>query len=198
MFCAILLPPRKESSESTEHEREMPAITVDRYDLEILSELQRNGRVTNSALGEKVHLSMSQVSRRIQRLEENGVIRQYAAMLDPEVLGLGVLAITSVTLGRHGDTQGDAFEAAVADMPEVLECLSVTGEADYILRVVSTDLASFSDFMMKRLLRLPGVVNVKSNIALKRIKETHALPLNHVTHPAQVARRVVLAKSTIS
>jgi DNA-binding Lrp family transcriptional regulator len=193
-----LLPPCKESFESTEHEREMPAITVDRYDLEILSELQRNGRVTNSALGEKVHLSMSQVSRRIQRLEENGVIRQYAAMLDPEVLGLGVLAITSVTLGRHGDTQGDAFEAAVADMPEVLECLSVTGEADYILRVVSTDLASFSDFMMKRLLRLPGVVNVKSNIALKRIKETHALPLNHVTHPAQVARRVVLAKSTIS
>lgn len=176
----------------------MPAITVDRYDLEILSELQRNGRVTNSALGEKVHLSMSQVSRRIQRLEESGVIRQYAAMLDSEVLGLGVLAITSVTLGRHGDTQGDAFEAAVADMPEVLECLSVTGEADYILRVVSTDLASFSDFMMKRLLRLPGVVNVKSNIALKRIKETHALPLNHVTHPAQVARRVVLAKSTLS
>jgi DNA-binding Lrp family transcriptional regulator len=173
----------------------MSAITVDRYDLEILSELQRNGRATNSALGERVHLSMSQVSRRIQRLEESGIIRQYAALLDSEVLGLGVLAITSVTLGRHGDTQGDAFEQAVADMPEVLECLSVTGEADYILRVVATDLASFSEFMMKRLLRLPGVVNVKSNIALKRIKETHALPLNHVTQPAQVARRVVLAKS---
>jgi DNA-binding Lrp family transcriptional regulator len=188
--------PREELAKSGKHEQEMPAITVDKYDLEILSELQRNGRVTNSALGEKIHLSMSQVSRRIQRLEDNGVIRQYAAMLDSEVLGLGVLAITSVTLGRHGDTQGDAFEAAVTDMPEVLECLSVTGEADYILRVVATDLASFSEFMMKRLLRLPGVVNVKSNIALKRIKETHALPLNHVTHPAQVARRVVLAKSS--
>ena len=172
----------------------MSNITVDRYDLELLAELQRNGKSTNQALGEKVHLSMSQVSRRVQRMEETGLIRHYAAMLDSELLGLGVLAITSITLGRHGESQGDAFEQAVADMPEVLECLSVTGEADYILRVVATDLASFSDFMMKRLLRLPGVINVKSNIALKRIKQTHALPLNHVTQPEQVARRVVLSR----
>lgn len=172
----------------------MSAITVDRYDLEILAALQRDGRTTNSTLGEKIHLSTSQVSRRVQRLEEAKVISRYAAMLDPEVVGLGVTAFTSVTLERHGEAQGDAFERAIADMPEVLECLSVTGEADYVLRVVATDLASFSEFMMKRLLRLPGVVNVKSSIALKRIKQTHVLPLEHVAQPAQATRRLVFSK----
>lgn len=172
----------------------MSLVSVDRHDLELLAELQRDGKLTNSMLGEKIHLSTSQVSRRIQRLEETKVISHYAAILDLDVVGLGVTAFTSVTLGRHGEAQGDAFERAVADMPEVLECLSVSGEADYVLRVVTPDLASFSEFMMKRLLRLPSVVNVKSNIALKRIKQTHVLPLDHVTQPVETRRRLVFSK----
>lgn len=172
----------------------MSSVTVDRHDLELLAELQRDGKLTNSMLGEKIHLSTSQVSRRIQRLEETKVISHYAAILDLDVVGLGVTAFTSVTLGRHGEAQGDAFERAVADMPEVLECLSVSGEADYVLRVVTPDLASFSEFMMKRLLRLPSVVNVKSNIALKRIKQTHVLPLDHVMQPVEARRRLVFSK----
>lgn len=172
----------------------MSAISVDKFDLALLEELQRDGRMTNAALGLKVHLSTSQVSRRVQRLEEAGVIAHYSAMLDPEVVGLGVIAFTSVTLGRHGETEGDNFERAVAQMPEVLECLSVTGEADYMLRVVAPDLAAFSEFMMKSLLRLPGVINVKSNIALKKIKQTHVLPLEHVAAPAEAARKLVLTR----
>jgi len=172
----------------------MSLVTVDRHDLELLAELQRDGKLTNSMLGEKIHLSTSQVSRRIQRLEDTKVISHYAAILDLDVVGLGVTAFTSVTLGRHGEAQGDAFERAVADMPEVLECLSVSGEADYVLRVVTPDLASFSEFMMKRLLRLPSVVNVKSNIALKRIKQTHVLPLDHVAQPVETRRRLVFSK----
>ncbi|GIZ50176.1 Lrp/AsnC family transcriptional regulator [Noviherbaspirillum aridicola] len=173
----------------------MAAISVDKFDLALLAELQRDGRMTNAALGQKVHLSTSQVSRRVQRLEETGVIGHYSAMLDPEVVGLGVIAFTSVTLGRHGEAEGDTFERAIAQMPEVLECLSVTGEADYMLRVVAPDLNAFSEFMMKRLLKLPGVINVKSNIALKKIKQTHVLPLDHVAEPAEASRRLVLSRS---
>lgn len=173
----------------------MTAISVDKFDLELLAQLQQDGRMTNAALGQKVHLSTSQVSRRVQRLEETGVIDHYSAMLNPEVVGLGVIAFTSVTLGRHGEAEGENFERAVVRMPEVLECLSVTGEADYMLRVVAPDLAAFSEFMMKSLLRLPGVINVKSNIALKKIKQTHVLPLDHVAAPPEAARRLVMART---
>ncbi|NEX63074.1 Lrp/AsnC family transcriptional regulator [Noviherbaspirillum galbum] len=173
----------------------MSSIQVDRYDLEILNALQRDGRATNGTIGEKIHLSTSQVSRRIQRLEEAQVIGQYAALLNAEIVGLGVEAFTFVTLGRHGDRHGDShaesFERAVTDMPQVLECISVTGESDYIVRVVAPDLATFSDFMMKKLLRLPGVINVKSTITLKKVKGTHVLPLDHITQPAQTERRLV-------
>src|SRR5689334_18587513 len=92
----------------------LTTITVDRFDVELLASLQQDGKATNSALGEKVHLSTSQVSRRIQRLEESGVISQFAAILDPDILGLGVIAFTSVTLERHGEARSEAFEKAVA------------------------------------------------------------------------------------
>lgn len=171
----------------------MSTISVDRHDLALLAELQRDGRATNSALGEKVHLSTSQVSRRIQRLEETDVISHYVAVLNPEVVGLGVIAFTHVTLDRQGE-QGGRFEEAIADIPEVLECLAVTGDADYILRIASPDLASFSDFMTTRLLRLPGVANVKSTVTLKTIKQSFSLPLEHIKRPAQVKRQITFTK----
>src|SRR5450830_459878 len=171
-------------------ERKMSTITVDRFDLALLTELQRDGHITNSALGQKVHLSTSQISRRVQRLEEAHVIERYTAVLDPAVVGLGVTAFTNVTLDRQGETRGDQFEKAVQSMPEIMECFSITGEADYILRIVAPDLAAFSELMMTRLLRLPGVTNVKSNITMKQIKHSHVLPLDHVTQPAQSRQRI--------
>jgi Lrp/AsnC family leucine-responsive transcriptional regulator len=171
----------------------MNKVAVDRYDIDLLQALQRDGRATNSALGEKVHLSTSQVSRRIQRLEETDVISHYVAVLNPEVVGLGVMAFTHVTLDRQGE-QGGRFEEAIADIPEVLECLSVTGEADYILRIAVPDLASFADFMTTRLLRLPGVANVKSTVTLKTIKQSFSLPLEHIKRPAEVKRQITFTK----
>jgi len=168
----------------------MTKVAVDRFDLDLLAELQRDGHATNAALGEKIHLSTSQVSRRIQRLEEAQVITGYTAVLDPETLGLGLVALTQVCLGHQGQ-QAEQFEAAIADIPEILECLAVTGEADYVVRIVAPDLASFSDFINQRLLRLPGVASVKSIITLKTVKRTSRLPLDHITQPVREKRRVV-------
>lgn len=163
----------------------MPTITLDRYDLALLDALQRDGNATNAALGEAVHLSSSQVSRRLTHLAEVGIIAGYAALLDPAVIGLSVTAFAQVILERHGQTQSDAFENAAAAMPEVTECFSVSGDADYFLRIVAPDLQAFSELMMKRVLRLPGVAHIKTNIALQKVKQTHVLPLDHV---AQTAR----------
>jgi DNA-binding Lrp family transcriptional regulator len=171
-------------------EGKMFAITVDRYDLQLLEELQRDGLATNGTLGEKIHLSASQVSRRVQRLQEAKVIDHYAAILDPAAIGLHVMAFTQVTLDRQGSNSGEKFEREVANLPQVLECFSLAGEADYILRVVTPDLASFSEFMNKHLLRLSGVTNVKSNITLRKVKQTHILPLEHVAQPVQSNQRI--------
>ena len=114
----------------------MSSISIDLHDLQILNLLQQDGRATNALLGEKIHLSSSQVSRRVQRLEETHVISRYAALLNPEIAGLDVEAYIFVTLGRHGESHGDPFERAVTDMPEVLDCIAVTGECDYILREI--------------------------------------------------------------
>ena len=168
----------------------MSTITVDRHDLQLLAALQRDGQATNGALGEAIHLSASQVSGRVQRLQEAGVIDHYAAILDPAAVGLGLMVFTLVTLDRHGTDTAEKFEREIARLPQVLECFSVTGEADYIVRIVTPDLASFSDFMTRHLLRLPGVTNVKSNITLQKVKQTQVLPLDHVTQPTPSRQRI--------
>ncbi len=151
--------------------------TLDRTDLQLLAALQRDGRVTNPELGEQVHLSASQVSRRIQRLEEAGLIDRRVTLLRPGKVGLTVTAFTRVSLERHGEARNDAFDRAVALMPEVLECYSVTGPYDYQLRIVAADLEAFAQFMMHRLMRLPGVRSVESSVVLQEIKRTTELPL---------------------
>lgn len=165
-------------------------ISVDRFDLQLLAELQVDGHATNSVLGEKVHLSSSQVSRRVQRLQEAKVIDHYAAILDPAAVGLHVVAFTQVTLDRQGSNSGEKFEREVAQLAQVLECFALAGEADYILRIVTPDLASFSEFMNKRLLRIPGVTTVRSNITLHKVKQTHILPLDHVMRPMESQQRI--------
>lgn len=181
----------------------MTSINVDRHDLALLAELQRDGRATNAALGEIIHLSTSQVSRRVQRLQDAGIIDHYAAVIDPAVVGLGVTAFTHVVLERqggiqadHGETHGAKFEREIAGLPEVLECFSVAGEADYILRIVAYDLAALSEFMMKHLLHLPGVSTVKSTIALQKIKQTSVLPLDHIKRPRLSRQRIRFSSAT--
>ena len=168
----------------------MQTITLDRYDLSLLDALQRNGNATNSVLGEAVHLSASQISRRLQRLADTGLIAGYAALLDPEAIGLGVTAFAQVILEHHGKAQSEAFESAASAMQEVMECFSVSGDADYLLRIVAPDLQAFSELMMKRVLRLPGVAHIKTNIALQKVKQTHVLPLDHIAQPSRPRQQI--------
>jgi Lrp/AsnC family leucine-responsive transcriptional regulator len=152
------------------------AADLDIFDLRLLAALQRDGRAPNAALAETVGLSASQVSRRLARLESEGVIATYAALLQPDAVGLSVLAFSSVSLERQAEAM-DGFEAAVLRFPEILECYSVTGEQDFVLRIVAKDLKAFADFLSNRLLRVPGVRSVRSSIVLHTIKQTTALPL---------------------
>jgi Lrp/AsnC family leucine-responsive transcriptional regulator len=153
---------------------------LDKIDLRILALLQQDGRLSNLDIAARVALSPSPCLRRIRRLEEAGVIRRYAAILDPERLGLGMLAYVSVKLEKRGKMPLDKFRDTVQSWPEVMACYAMTGDMDYLLRVNVQDLEHFSRFVMERLLRQPGVVDVKSSFALERIKETTELPLGHL------------------
>ena len=156
-------------------------LLLDRFDIGLLAALQRNAHSTHQQLGEVVFLSASQVSRRIQRLESAGLIARTVALLDPTRLGLGVRAISYVTLARHGDEEGGSFERDILGIPEVVECFAVTGESDYILKIFAADLAALSESVLKRLTRLKGVASIRSNIVLQCIKSTTELPLSHLS-----------------
>lgn len=157
---------------------------LDKFDLQLLAQLQRDGHASNAMLADRIHLSPSQVSRRVQRLEQAGFIERYCALLRPAAVGLGVTAFTSVSLERHAETHTDTFNDAVRAMDEVLECFAVTGESDYLLRIVAPDLAALSEFMLHRLMRVAGVRSVKSNVVLAEIKRTTCLPLGHLQRSA--------------
>jgi Lrp/AsnC family leucine-responsive transcriptional regulator len=158
----------------------MPALPLDRTDVRILEVLQNEGRLSNQEVAERVSLSPSPCLRRIKRLEEQGVIRGYVALVDAEKVGLGLLAYVSVKLEKRGKMPMEEFRARVQGWPEVLSCYAMTGEMDYLLHVQVEDLQHFSRFVLDRLLRQPGVVDVKSSFALECIKDTTALPLLRV------------------
>lgn len=162
----------------------MSKINLDKIDRKILAILQQDGRLSNQEIAERVNLSPSPCLRRIRHLEEAGVIRQYVALLDPDKLGLGLLAYVNVRLEKHNDAAPAGarapradFAASVANWPEVVACYAMTGEMDYLLRVHVEDMEHFSHFMMETLLKHPAVLDVKSSFALQRVKDTTALPL---------------------
>lgn len=150
---------------------------LDRHDIKILAALQEDARMSNVALSERVHLSPSQCSRRITRLEQAGLVLGYHAQLDPAAIGLDVVALVTVSLKEHGEDAVRAFQSAVLALPEVLECALTTGDADYLLRVAAPDLKSFSNIVMHRLMALPNVGNLRSSIILDQIKPLAGLPL---------------------
>ena len=129
-------------------------------------------------LARQVALSPSPCLRRLQRLEETGVISHYTAILNPERLGLSLLAFVNVSLDKRAGHATDEFKEAVKEWPEVSECYAMTGEMDYLLRVLVTDLQHFSRFVMDKVLRHPGVLDVKSSFALEEVKRTTMLPVD--------------------
>lgn len=149
----------------------------DPTDWKILAILQENARISNVELAEKVHLSPSPCLARVKALEESGLIRHYAALLDPNAIGLGISVFVQVRLERQSEAALVAFEGAVAGRSEVMECYLMMGSSDYLLRVVVPDLEGFQQFVVSFLSRIPGVGNIQSSVALKPVKYKTALPL---------------------
>jgi DNA-binding Lrp family transcriptional regulator len=156
------------------------AAPIDRTDCKILDLLQDDARLANVELAQKVGLSPSPCLRRVRLLEEGGVIRRYVTLLDPARVGLPVSVFVQVTLERQVETALQQFEDAVRRHPEVMECYLMTGDADYLLRVVAPDLESYQRFLLDNLTRIPGVASIKSSFALKQVSYRTALPLNHI------------------
>ena len=156
----------------------MQTADLDVIDRKILAELQRNGRATNVELAERVHLSPAQCYRRQKRLEESGLIRKYVAELDAVKLGFTVTAFVSVTIANGPYKQPQRFQQAIAGISEIQECHTVTGEADYLLKVVAPDLKAFSSFLMERLTKLFDITNTTSMLSLEELKQTSALPIH--------------------
>jgi Lrp/AsnC family transcriptional regulator, leucine-responsive regulatory protein len=158
----------------------MPIYDADGIDRKILDQLQDNGRITNQELADQVGLSPSPCLRRVRQLEAGGVISRYVALVDPEALGLSVCAFVRVRLDQQDDRHLAAFEAAISDFPEVMECYLMTGEADYQLRVLVGSLGEFEDFLRHRLTRVKGVANVTTSFALRPIVYKTALPTQNL------------------
>ncbi|WKB54881.1 Lrp/AsnC family transcriptional regulator [Eleftheria terrae] len=156
-------------------------IELDAIDRRILRALQVDGRMTYDQLAGEVQLSPSATLRRVKRLEEAGAIAGYVALVPPERVGLGLTAYLNVRLEKHSEVHKrnpmDLFRAAVQAWPEVVECVALTGEMDYLLRVVVEDMAHYSRFVMDTLLKHPSVADCKTSFVLDRVKNTTAVPV---------------------
>ena len=156
----------------------MPNKSLDAIDRQILENLQNDARMRNVELAEKVGLSPSPCLRRVGNLEETGVIRGYATLVDAEAVGLPVSVFVSVTLEKQIEKALEKFEKEIRARPEVMECYLMTGEADYLLRVGTADLGAYERFLIEHLTRIPGVASIKSSFALKQVAYRTALPIS--------------------
>jgi len=150
---------------------------LDDVDRKILAILQQEGRIPNSQLASRVHLSDSPCLRRVKALEQAGVIERYVAVLRPEALGLSAEVFVHIALQRQGEADLHEFEQAVREIPEVVECHLMSGEFDYLIRVVVRDMADYERIHSERLTRLPSVARVQSSFALRAVKRSGSLPV---------------------
>lgn len=153
-------------------------LELDRKDRSILRALQKNARISNLELAEQVGLSPTPCLRRVKRLEELGVIDRHVTILNPEKLGLGLTAYIGISMDRHTPDRFDDFEQAIKTFPEILECSIVTGQdADFLLKVMVTDMQHYERFLLGKLARLTGVTGVHSSFVMRKLVNTTELPL---------------------
>jgi Lrp/AsnC family leucine-responsive transcriptional regulator len=151
---------------------------IDRYDRRILDELQRDGRISNQELAERIGLSPAPCLRRVRALEQSGLIVGYRALLDARQLGLSLMALIHISMDRHTPERFANFDKLVAELPEVMECLLITGQdADYQLKVVVRDMDAFQALLLERITRIEGVSGVHSSFVLRRVVDKTAFPL---------------------
>jgi len=148
---------------------------IDKTDIEILKILQQNARATVKEIAEKVHLSTTPVHERIKRLEHSGIIRQYAALLNHTRVGRGLMVICYVSLKEHNRNAGAKFIKSIRELPEVIECYNISGEYDFMLKVVEENMDSYYDFHVNRLSQIENMGNIQSVFVMGIIKETHQL-----------------------
>jgi len=158
--------------------RKAPQFSLDAIDRRILAALQEDASLTNVDLADKVGLSPSPCLARVRALEQAGVILKRVALLDPLKLGASISVFIRVALEKQTEAVLDRFESAMARFPEVMECYLMTGDSDYLLRVVVPDILALQDFIVGRLSKTAGVANIRSSFALKQVKYKTALPLN--------------------
>ena len=155
---------------------------LDRYDRQILRVLQEDGRISNQELAERIGLSPSPCLRRVRALEDAGLITAYRALLDARKLGLTLTVLIHISMDQHTPERFEGFESAVAAIPEVLECLLITGQdADYQLKVVVGDMDDFQELLLNRITRIPGVTGVHSSFVLRRVVDKTALPVDETS-----------------
>ena len=155
----------------------MPQRSLDAIDRRILSHIQNQGKLSNVQLASLVGLSPSPCLARVRSLEKENIILQYVALVDPEALGLNVSVFIQVTLERQVEQALQAFESRMRAYPEVMECYLMTGDADYLLRVVVRDMAELQEFIVQKLSTIAGVANIRSSFSLKQVKYKTALPI---------------------
>jgi len=156
----------------------MPMIPLDRTDYRILHHLQNDGRLTNLELAERVGLSPSPCLRRVRALEQAGILKRYVGIVDAKAVGLPISAFINVSLRSQEVGALDAFQNAVKSFPEVMECYLMTGNSDYLLRVVVPDLESYERFLAEKLTRIPGIANIQTSFARKPVVARTELPLS--------------------
>lgn len=157
----------------------MAKITMDRTDFRILHHLQNNGRISNAELADLVGLSPSPCLRRVKVLEQAGIVKRYAAIVDPKAVGLPISIFVNVSLHSQERSSLEKFEEKIAKYVEIMECYLMTGSSDYVLRVVVPDLDSYERFLAEKLTRTPGVANIQSSFTLKQVVYKTELPLQN-------------------
>lgn len=163
----------------------MTATALDRIDIKILTELQQDANLTNVQLASRVNLSPSPCLARVRSLEKLGVIDRRIAVLDPAVLGIGVTAFIQVKLEKQVQHSLDSFARAIDRLSEVMECYLMTGDSDYLLRVMVANVEDLEELIVNKISRLPGVSSIRSNLALKRISHKTVLPID-INRPLQI------------
>lgn len=159
---------------------------LDRHDVILLTELQRDSRQTVQQLAAAAGLSSTPCWKRVKEMESSGIIRGYTALVDREKVGLSLCVLAEVNLTRHNEDDVRRFERAVADTPAIVSCYATTGQADYVLKVLVPDIKSYESFLHETAFKLPGVTHVRSSVVLKEVKAESRLPLEP---PAPVRAR---------
>lgn len=163
--------------------------TLDRHDVLLLAELQRDARQTVQQLADAVGLSGTPCWKRVKEMEAAGIIRGYTALVDRERVGLALCVLAEVNLTRHNEDDVRRFEQAVAATPQIVSCYATTGQADYVIKVLVPDIKSYEHFLHEVAFRLPGVTHVRSSVVLKEVKADTRLPLLPPAPPAGAPRR---------